>query len=63
MMGWVCSTHGEKRNRYGISLRRPKGRRTQGIPRHKRENNIKVDLREMEWAGMCWIDLSQDRKQ
>jgi hypothetical protein len=24
-------------------------------------NNIKIDLREIEWDGMDWIDLAQDR--
>jgi hypothetical protein len=26
-------------------------------------NNIKVDLREMGWCGMDWIDMAQDRDQ
>jgi hypothetical protein len=25
--------------------------------------NIKMDLREIEWDGMDWIDLAQDRDQ
>jgi hypothetical protein len=25
--------------------------------------NIKMDLREIEWDGMNWIDLTQDRDQ
>jgi hypothetical protein len=24
-------------------------------------NNIKMDLREIGWDGMDWIDLTQDR--
>jgi hypothetical protein len=24
-------------------------------------DNIKMDLREIEWDGMDWIDLAQDR--
>jgi hypothetical protein len=27
------------------------------------ENNIKVDLREIDWVGMDWIDLVQDGDQ
>jgi hypothetical protein len=30
-------------------------------PRRKRENNIKMDLQEMEWESMDWIDLAQER--
>jgi hypothetical protein len=26
-------------------------------------DNIKIDLREIEWDGMDWIDLVQDRDQ
>jgi hypothetical protein len=26
-------------------------------------DNIKIDLREIAWGGMDWIDLAQDRDQ
>jgi hypothetical protein len=26
-------------------------------------DNIKMDLREIEWDGMDWIDLAQNRDQ
>jgi hypothetical protein len=26
-------------------------------------NNIKMDLKEIGWGGMDWIDLAQDRDQ
>jgi hypothetical protein len=26
-------------------------------------DNIKIDLREIGWDGMDWIDLAQDRDQ
>jgi hypothetical protein len=32
-------------------------------PRHRWENNIKIDLRKVGWGGMDWIDLAQDRGQ
>jgi hypothetical protein len=25
--------------------------------------NIKIDLKDIEWGGMHWIDLAQDRDQ
>jgi len=34
---------------------------TQGIPRHRWEDNIKMDLQEVGCGGMDWIDLAQDR--
>jgi hypothetical protein len=32
-----------------------------GRPRRRWEDNIKMDLREVEWGDMDWIDLVQDR--
>jgi hypothetical protein len=32
-----------------------------GIPRHKWEDNIKMDLRETGFDGANWIRLAQDR--
>jgi hypothetical protein len=34
-----------------------------GRPRSRWVNNIKMDLKEMGWSGMDWIDLAQDRDQ
>jgi hypothetical protein len=32
-----------------------------GRPRRRRIDNIKMDLIEIGWGGMDWIDLAQDR--
>jgi hypothetical protein len=32
-------------------------------PRRKWKDNIKMDLREIGWVGMDWINLAQDRNQ
>jgi hypothetical protein len=40
---------------------KPEGKGLLGRPRRKRENNIKMDLREMTWSGTDWIHLAQDR--
>jgi hypothetical protein len=32
-----------------------------GRPRHRRVDNIKMDLREVGWDVRDWIDLAQDR--
>jgi hypothetical protein len=42
---------GEKRNAYRILVGKPEGRRPLGRPRSKWVDNIKIDLREIEWAG------------
>jgi hypothetical protein len=54
---------GAKRNAY-MSLRgKPEGKRPIGRSRRRWEDNIKMDLREIGWGGMDWIDLPQDRDQ
>jgi hypothetical protein len=62
-MGRACSTNGEKRNAYRISVGNPEGKRPLGRPRRRWMDNIKMDLREIEWDGMDWIDLAQDMDQ
>jgi hypothetical protein len=51
---------GEKRNTYRIVLRRPEGKRPLGIPKLRLVDNIKMDLGEIEWGDMDWIDEAQD---
>jgi hypothetical protein len=52
---------GEKRNACRILVGNPEGKRPIGRPRRRWENNIRMDLREIGWGGMDWIDLAQDR--
>jgi hypothetical protein len=54
---------GEKGNAYRIMVGTPGGKRPLGIPRRRWEDNIRMDLREIGWGGMDWIDLAQDRDQ
>jgi hypothetical protein len=32
-------------------------------PRSRWVDNIKMNLREIGWSGMNWIDMAQDREQ
>jgi hypothetical protein len=41
----------------------PEGKRQLGRPRRRREDNIKMGLREIGWGSMDWNDLAQDREQ
>jgi hypothetical protein len=52
---------GETRNVYRILVGKPEVKRPQGRPRRRLVNNIRMDLREIGWDGMDWIDLAQDR--
>ena len=40
---------------------KPEGKRPLGRPSRKWEDKSKMDLKEVGWAGMDWIDLAQDR--
>jgi hypothetical protein len=54
---------GKKRNACWILVGKPEGKRPQGRPRLKWVDNIKMDLRDIGWGGMIWIDLVQGREQ
>jgi hypothetical protein len=58
--GHVART-GEMRGAYRALVGKPEGRRPLGRPMRRWEHNIKMDLREVGWGGMDWIDLAQDR--
>jgi hypothetical protein len=52
----VCSTHEEKIT-YKILVEKPGRKRPVGKLKRRREDNIKMDLREVGWGGM---DLMMD---
>jgi hypothetical protein len=56
---------GEKRNAYRMLVGMLEEKRPLRRPRRKWEGNTRImmDLREMGWGGMDWIDLAQDRDQ
>jgi hypothetical protein len=56
-MGRECSTNGERRNVYRILVGKLQGKKPIGRPRYRWVVNIKMDLREIGWDGMDWIDL------
>ena len=39
---------------------RPDGKGLLRTPEHRWEEKIKMDLQEVGWAGMDWIDQAQD---
>jgi hypothetical protein len=62
-MGGVCSTNGEKKNEHRILVGKPERKRPLGRPRHMWVDHIKMDLREIEWDGVDWINMAHGRDQ
>jgi hypothetical protein len=50
---------GKKRN----ACRSLVGNSEEGRPRRRWVDNIKMDLAEIGWGGVDWIDLAEDRNQ
>jgi hypothetical protein len=58
---WLVVLGGGKRVLYRVLIGKPEGKGRLGKPRRRWENNIKMDLLEVEYGGMDWIDLAEDR--
>jgi hypothetical protein len=55
---------GEKKNAYRLLVGKPDGKRPLGRPRRRWvESNIMMDLGEVGWGDVDWIDLAQDRNR
>jgi hypothetical protein len=59
--GGHVARRGERRGVYRVLVGRPEGNRPLGRPRHRWEDNIKLDLREIGIDGANCIQLVQDR--
>jgi hypothetical protein len=58
---WHVARMGEVRGTYNILVGRPEGRGPLGRPRHRWEDNIKMDLRVIGFGDVDWIHWAQDR--
>jgi hypothetical protein len=52
---------GEERNMYKVLMGKPEGKRPFRRPRCRWEYGIRMDLREIGWGSVDWIQLAQDR--
>jgi hypothetical protein len=58
-VGETCGTHGRGEER--VLMGKPEGKRPHGRPRRRWEDGIRMDLREIGWGSVDWIQLAQDR--
>jgi hypothetical protein len=54
---------GETRNACRILVGKSERKRPLGRPRGRWVDNINMDLRDIGWDGMDWIELAEDRDQ
>ena len=59
-MGEACSAYGERRGVYRVLVGKPEVKRPIGRPRRRWDDNIKMDLQEVVYGSMDWIDLAQN---
>ena len=52
---------GQGRGVHRVLVGKPEGKRSLGMPRHRWENNIKMDLQEVGGGCEDWMELAQDR--
>ena len=51
----------EGRGVHRVLVGKPEGKRPLGRPRRRWEDDIKMDLQEVGWGFMDWVELDQDR--
>jgi hypothetical protein len=52
---------GEGRGMYRVLVGKPEGKRPLGRPKHRWEDNIKMDLQEVGWGSMDSIEVAKGR--
>jgi hypothetical protein len=59
----MLNNNNNNNNNNYIEVGSPEVKRPLGRPRRRWVDNIKMDFREIGWAGMDWIELAQARDQ
>ena len=60
-MGRACGTHEEGRGVHKVLVGKPEGKRPLGRPRHRWEDNTKMDVQEVGRGCGDWMGLAQGR--
>jgi hypothetical protein len=53
--------HAWERKVYSVLAEKARGKRPHGRPRRRWEDEIRMDLGEIGWRGVKWIQVAQDR--
>jgi len=46
---------------YRVLVGKPGGKRSRGKPRSKWEDNMRMDIQDVRWGAVDWIDMALDR--
>jgi hypothetical protein len=52
---------GEERNVYRVLIGKPEGKRPLRRPKRRWEDGIRMDVRDIDWGSVDWMQLAQDR--
>jgi hypothetical protein len=52
----------ERRSGLQDSVGKPNRKRSLETTKHRWENNVTMDHKEISWEGVDWIDLAEDRE-
>jgi hypothetical protein len=60
IMRWAghVARMGEERNVYRVLMRKPEGKSPLGRPRRRWEDGIKMDVKDIGWGSVDWIQLA-----
>jgi hypothetical protein len=64
-MRWagLVARMGEKRNTYRLLVGKQEEKRPLGRPKRRWVDNIRMNLGEVGWSEVDWIDLTKDRNR
>jgi len=62
-VGETCRTHGRDEKCIKILFVKSERKRSLGRPMRRREDNIRMDPREIGWESVGWMHLAEERDQ
>jgi hypothetical protein len=62
-MRGACRADGQEKGVYMVLVGKPEGKKPLRRPRHRWEDNIRMDLQEVGCGGVDWIGLAQNRER